>query len=101
MPDHVHLLVEAKSDDAEMRSFADLAKQKSGYACSQRLRTPLWHPGYWDRVLRDEDGSWDVIRYICENPVRKGLVKRCEDYPFLGSAVMTRAELIAELASHP
>lgn len=101
MHDHIHLLIEAKAEDADMKSFADLAKQKSGYAYSRRFRMPLWHPSYWDRVLREEEGTWDVIRYICDNPLRKGLVKRCEDYPFLGSAVMTRAELIAELGLHP
>ena len=101
MPDHVHLLVEGKTEDADMKSFVNLAKQKSGYAYSQTRHRRLWQPSYYDRVLRDEEDTWDVIRYIVTNPVRAKLVEDFAQYPFLGSGIMERDELVKELASRP
>ena len=34
------------------------------------------------------------MRYVIENPVRKGLVGKAEDYPFTGSSLYTFKELI-------
>ena len=101
MPDHVHLLVEGRTEDADLKAFASLAKQKSGFAYSQAYRGRLWQPSYYDRVIRDEDSTWDVIRYIVENPLRAGLVSDITQYPFLGSGLMERDELLQEVASHP
>ena len=33
------------------------------------------------------------MRYVIENPVRKGLVARAEDYPYTGSSLYTLKEL--------
>ena len=55
----------------------------------------------YDRVIRDEESTWDVIRYIIDNPLRGGLVSDITQYPFLGSGVMGRDELLQELSSQP
>ena len=47
----------------------------------------LWDKGYYDRVLRDSEATEAVAPYILANPVRAGLVKSIEDYPFLGSSI--------------
>ena len=99
MPDHVHLLAEGRREDASMMSFCNLSKQKSAYAHAQKYARRLWQPSYHDRVLRDDEDAWDVIRYIVNNPVRARLVEDFSRYPFLGSGVMTRDELIGELAA--
>jgi putative transposase len=93
MPDHVHA--------SDMCSFANLAKQRTAYDYSQKTGERLWQPSYWDHVLRDEESTWDVARYICDNPVRRSLVERWADYEFTGSGVMTREEFVREMASHP
>jgi putative transposase len=85
MPDHVHLLVEGLAESSDLRAFVKLAKQKSGYLSSQESGHLLWQPSYYDRVLRDDESSLSVMRYILSNPVRANLVARWEDYPFLGS----------------
>jgi putative transposase len=99
--DHVHLLVEGLDVTSDMCSFANLAKQRTGHDYSQAAGRRLWQPSYWDHVMRDEESTWDVARYICENPLRRGLVERWEDYEFTGSSVMSRDELRREMASHP
>lgn len=101
MPDHVHLLVEGTDATSDLCSFVHLAKQRSGHAYSQAAGKRLWQPSYWDRVLRDEESTWDVARYICGNAVRKGLAEKWDDYEFLGSGMMTREEFVGEMASHP
>jgi putative transposase len=94
MPDHVHLLVEGLTDDADMRAFVSVAKQKSGFDFAARDGHRLWQKGYHERVLRDEEASPDIIRYILANPVRSGLVAELAEYPFWGSGVCTRDELV-------
>jgi hypothetical protein len=44
-------------------------------------------------VLRDDEGTAQVIRYLIENPVRAGLVKSATDYPFIGSSKYSLEEL--------
>jgi len=44
-------------------------------------------------VMRSNEASMSVARYILENPVRAGLTRAFQDYPFSGSAEFTLAEL--------
>ena len=77
-----------------MRAFVTIAKQKSGFDFAARDGHRLWQKGYYERVLRDEEASPDIIRYILANPVRSGLVAEPAEYAFWGSGVHTRDELI-------
>jgi putative transposase len=83
MPDHVHLLVKGVSPASDLRACAVLAKQRSGYEFARRYGGRLWQPSYYDHVVRDEEGALKFMAYIAGNPVRAGLVRRAEDYPFL------------------
>ena len=94
MPDHMHLLVDGLDDGAELVPFVKLSKQKSGFEFKQRTGSRLWQEGYYEHVLRDEERTEDVVFYIIANPVRKGLVKDVMDYPFWGSSVYGRQELL-------
>jgi putative transposase len=94
MPDHLHLLVEGLSNTANLRSFASLAKQHSACATRHRVALRLWQKGYFERVLRDGDDPFNVARYVVQNPVRAGLVRSPEDYPFTGSTILTKKQLI-------
>jgi putative transposase len=94
MPDHLHLLAEGMSAEADLRRFAKAAKQYSGFEYKRAHGKKLWQPSYHDRVLRADDDTWSVARYILENPLSDGLVERADDYPFLGSAIVSKQELI-------
>jgi len=85
MPDHIHLLIDGEKAEADMRSFNSLFKQKAGYWFKGIYHDKLWQPGYYERVLRDDEATLVVVRYILENPVRRGLVEHFTDYPNLGS----------------
>jgi putative transposase len=81
MPDHVHLVLEGTTDDADARRFAKIAKQRVVYSLRQEhgLRG-VWQEGYHDWILRPEYSIHEAVRYVLENPVRAGLVKCAEEY---------------------
>jgi putative transposase len=47
----------------------------------------LWQINYYEHILRKEEVTESIARYILENPIRKGLVEDFKRYPFLGSFV--------------
>jgi REP-associated tyrosine transposase len=99
MPDHLHMLVVSERETADMVAFAKMAKQRSGYAFKQQHKSTLWQSGYVDRVLRNGEAMATVARYILENPIRANLVSHIEEYPFWGSGLWTRGELLQVIAA--
>ena len=97
MPDHVHALVEGLAGDSNLRVFAKSAKEKSGRAYFRRFGRPLWQDGYYEHVLRAEEDTRAIARYILENPIRAGLVANAYDYPHVGSDRWTIRELLASI----
>ena len=82
MPDHVHLLAQGASCEASVCDFVSRWKQQTGYLLPARRGVRLWQPGYFDRVLREDESDVMVARYIIENPMRAGLSRRYGEYPF-------------------
>ena len=98
MPDHLHLVVTAQTDRADLNRFMRLAKQMSGYAYEQSRGSKLWQTGYHERVLRADEDSLIVIAYMVANPIRAGLVSRAEDWPYWGAACYSRDEVLEAIA---
>jgi REP-associated tyrosine transposase len=101
MPDHLHLLVHGETETSECRRFIKLAKQYSGYYYSRLFQDALWQRYGFERTLRKEEQTFIVARYILNNPIRANLVKRVEDYPFIGSLVCDRSALLASVCEQP
>ena len=97
MPDHLHLLAEGQSDASDCRVFIARLKQYSGFYYSKVFGDTLWQRYGFEHVLRDDELSMVVARYIMENPIRAGLAPRVEDYPFAGSLVYSLPDLLAGL----
>jgi putative transposase len=85
MPDHLHLLVEGRTASSDARRFIKRAKQCSGYAYARAFSGRAWQRYGFDHVLRNDEITLRVIRYILENPVRARLVRCVEDYPYSGT----------------
>lgn len=94
MPDHLHLLVEGKSDDSDCRRFIARGKQLSGFHYKKQFGSALWQRYGFERTLRSDEATLSMARYILESPIRAGLVRYVEEYPFLGSDVYTIAEIL-------
>ena len=90
MPDHVHLIFTPLIHQKEPRvwllpEILDSIKEASAHIINKKLRRrgSVWQEESFDHVLRGSERFRDKIRYILENPVRKGLVDRWQDYSWL------------------
>src|SRR3990172_6792553 len=83
MPDHLHLLVQARDDGSFLR-FMKGFKQISGYRYRRSAMQPLWQKGYYDHVLRREQNVNQVAEYIPPPPARAGLFVSPDKYPPTG-----------------
>ncbi len=84
MPDHVHLLLGGE-EGTDLIKLIKQFKQHSGYSFKKATGNRLWQKSYYDHILRKEEDMVEVVRYILENPIRKGLAKQAEEYLFSGS----------------
>jgi putative transposase len=48
------------------------------------IPAPHWQKGFFDHILRNEESYCGKWSYVRENPVRAGLVKNWQEWPFVG-----------------
>jgi len=89
MPDHVHMIfIPLENEKQETFSFEEIVgaiKGASAHSVNKALKRSgiVWQDESFDHVLRHSDSLEQKIRYVRENPVRKGLVSKPEDYKWL------------------
>ncbi len=88
MPDHVHLLVCGRTDESNLVAFVQRFKQLTGFAYKRLTGGRLWQPSFHDHVLRRDEDVRTVARYIAENPLRAGLVRGDEVWPYQGGTLL-------------
>jgi putative transposase len=98
MPDHLHLLVQGETERSDCLRLITRLKQTTGFAYSRRFCRRLWQRYGFERVLRENEDTMTVARYILRNPLRAGLVTSVEDYPFAGSLVYPLRTLLLDVA---
>jgi REP element-mobilizing transposase RayT len=87
MPDHVHLFVQG-SDAFRLGPWVGPLKQALAKAAKlSRAKAQLWEEGFFDHVLRTDESYSQKWNYVRENPVRAGLVKSVEDWPYQGDII--------------
>jgi REP element-mobilizing transposase RayT len=101
MPDHVHVLGIGSAATSDARQLVRLFKQRSAFALRRSNPEPVWQRSYWDRVLREDESTLAVARYILANPVRAGLVSDARVYPFSGSLTIEREDLFRSAFEMP
>jgi putative transposase len=94
MPDHLHLVAAGGAENSDLNSFLKLAKQLSAYHYKQLTGRQLWQPYVYEHVLRHDESLARTVRYVLENPLRRGLVSDPRRYPFLGSGVYEIDQLL-------
>ncbi len=98
MPNHLHALIELiagyrvsrivqswKSYTARRINLwlSETGECRAGARRSQEGKSrALWQRDYWDRYIRDERHLMAVVQYIEENPIKAGLVRNTEDWPW-------------------
>ena len=89
MPNHVHLLL-SLNDQQQLDRVIQLIKGGFSYCLRERgiVFPVVWQQRYHDRRVRDANEFVEFSRYIRQNPVRKGLVERAEDYPYSSAGAL-------------
>lgn len=85
MPTEVHLLLEELSRSSELRRFVRDWKQRTTFDYRNTTGRDLWQRGHIDRVLRPDEDTDFVMRYVLGAPVRAGLVTHVKEYRYAGS----------------
>jgi putative transposase len=81
MPDHFHLLITPlESLERAMQlikgGFSFRAKRELGFVHE------IWQPSFYDRRVRDAEEYFAFQQYIRQNPRKRGLAIREEDYRY-------------------
>ena len=89
MPDHVHLLLTPLTNDQDwphpLPAILKLIKGVSARSVNILLGTtgPVWQEESFEHTVRNDGSFQEKLEYIRQNPVRRGLVAKPEDYPWL------------------
>ena len=83
MSNHVHLLAKPDREESLYKMMQGITLCYSQYANRRYRRSGrLWESRYHSCIVDKEDYLWAVARYIEQNPVRAGMVKKAEDYAY-------------------
>ncbi len=89
MPDHVHLLLTPRRDDVgntfPLSQIMNGIKGSAAHSVNRALgrRGHVWQSESFDRALRSDQSRRAAAEYICQNPVRAGLVASDGDYEWI------------------
>ena len=84
MPDHFHALIGCGDSGKSLSEICGSFKSLSNRAFWEYGQGKLWQRQFYDHIIRNEEDFFETIRYIKQNPVRKGLVEKWEDWEFTG-----------------
>ena len=83
MPDHLHLAVSPGECGWKLsRSIGAFKSYTTHRSWQYGFRGKLWQKSWYDHIARKEEDLVAICQYILANPVRKGLVKHAEDWPY-------------------
>jgi REP element-mobilizing transposase RayT len=94
MPDHQHLIVSGTGDDADLWKTIVAYKQKTGFWLYKNKPSIKWQKDFYDHIIRSDENLAVQIRYILDNPVRKGLVGSWQEYPHKGAVGCSLEEVL-------
>jgi|SRR6516225_3540952 putative transposase len=83
MPDHFHLIF-TLDGEMTMEKAVQLVKGRFSYRAKKELgfQHEIWQPGFSDERIWDRESFLAHRKYIDENPVKAGLAKTAEEYPY-------------------
>ena len=77
MPDHLHALITPAPDVSLEKAMQFI---KGGFSFRLKSRLDVWMRSFNESQILTEEKFISCVRYIEENPVRRGLVLRSQDY---------------------
>jgi len=83
MPDHLHLLVQPQGDSNISRFMASF-KKHTARCINEHLgrKGAVWRKEFYDHMMRSYEHLDELVRYIHDNPVRRGLAASADEWAF-------------------
>jgi REP element-mobilizing transposase RayT len=98
MPDHMHIDVGASEKCGALDFIHRLKSFSARASWSHGVHRTIWQRSYWDVIVEPGlDGIRAAMTYTLCNSEDEGLVTKWTDYPYCGSLVYTREELIEQV----
>jgi putative transposase len=88
MPNHMHIILCPQDEDGLWRTFGDLHRRYTGFINARRRTTGHLWQGRYGSVAMDEAHFVTALRYVALNPVRAGLVRKAQDWPWSSTRAM-------------
>ena len=85
MPNHIHLFCAPATFPPEpLKQWIRYWKNLTSRQWPRREEQPIWQRDFWDTQLRRHESYHGKWEYVLRNPVRAGIVRDSEDWPFQG-----------------
>jgi len=93
MPNHEHSLL-TRFEEAEIEEIMQAHKSYTAHQANKMIRRKgqFWMPECHDRMIRNQEHFFNALRYIENNPVKAGLCRRPEEWPFSSAWFRARDE---------
>ena len=88
------IALEGRHENADLKAFVVRMKQCTAFYFKKAFGRQLWQRYGYEHVIRHDEPTRAIIRYILENPIRAGLVRTVADYRFIGSSQYTVEQLV-------
>ena len=81
MPEHFHVLI-TPAEGVTLERAAQFIKGGSAHRMREerKLAFPVWQRGFTDHRIRDSDDYQIHVRYIEENPVKRGIAGSAREF---------------------
>lgn len=88
MPDHIHLFVAFPPTGLTLSKWIQSLRSVLGKELLRLgVQKPHWQEGFFDHLLRSSESYSEKWEYVRMNPVRAGLCRKAEDWPYQGEIV--------------
>jgi putative transposase len=85
MPDHAHFFcTPARMPMTPLNQWMSFWKAEATQHWPWLVEKPVWQKDFFDRQLRRGESYAEKWHYVRENPVRAGLVREVESWPWQG-----------------
>lgn len=81
MPEHVHLLV-SEPQQGSLATAIQVLKQETSKRLKRSEQAQFWQRRYYDFNVWSEGTKEEKLHYMHQNPVKRGLVARAEEWPW-------------------
>jgi len=82
MPDHIHMIITVEGKNSIIAFIQAFKSKVTLEPYKHCFEGKIFQARFYDRFIRTDQSLEDELRYILENPVRKGLVDDYKKYPY-------------------